>query len=275
MLNINNTGRRGQDFLNFNPFTAQNPALSQPMFDFGSSFNMGASGNSFHLPMNFLNFGPNGLSFSPGGFSFGAMGMGMGMGSLFGNFFNPNPNPTSFNNTDYLKHMPVLSQRRGRVPLSKECSKKITEMSRKLNFNPDDLKALIYSESGGNPQAVNSKSGASGLIQFMPSTARGMGTSVQAIRRMTADQQMVLVEKYLKTMRKVAGFHPSHKLTSGELYALVFMPARAKSQVLCSRGSGAYDGNTPLDKNRDGHITKADLEAQLSRFKKYVNSTKV
>lgn len=272
MFNIYNTGRRGQDFLNFNPFTAQNPALNQPIFNFNSnfSFDMGLFGNSFNMPLNFLNFGPNGLSFSPMGLDFGAMSAG----SLFPNFLNFNPSSNSNNNIDYSRNMPSLRQRSGAIPLSKECSRRIDDMARRLNFNPKDLKALIYSESGGNPQAVNPSSGASGLIQFMPATARGMGTSVQAIRRMTAEQQMGLIEKYLRTMKKAAGFQPGHKLTSGELYAIVFMPARAKSQVLCSRGSAAYNSNDGLDKNKDGHITKADLEAHLKQFKSFVSRTK-
>lgn len=37
------------------------------------------------------------------------------------------------------------------------------------------LKNLINFESGGNPQAVNKYTGARGLIQFMPSTAKAMG----------------------------------------------------------------------------------------------------
>lgn len=39
-------------------------------------------------------------------------------------------------------------------------------------------------------------SGAIGLIQFMPSTAKGLGTSTSALKQMTAVDQLAYVEKY-------------------------------------------------------------------------------
>ena len=48
----------------------------------------------------------------------------------------------------------------------------------KLNIDPKDLLGIMNSESGLNPQAVNKSSGATGLIQFMPATAKSLGTTV-------------------------------------------------------------------------------------------------
>lgn len=45
----------------------------------------------------------------------------------------------------------------------------------KLGVSRDSLYHLIALESGWNPQATNKISGARGLIQFMPKTAKGMG----------------------------------------------------------------------------------------------------
>ena len=53
-------------------------------------------------------------------------------------------------------------------------------------------------ESGFNPQAVNPKSNATGLIQFMPKTARGLGTTVAALYNMAWDQQWPYVEAYFE-----------------------------------------------------------------------------
>ena len=152
--------------------------------------------------------------------------------------------------------------------LSPECDKRIDAISQRLNCNPDDLKAVIYSESGGDPKARNA-SGATGLIQFLRDTARDLGTSTDALAKMSAEQQLVYVEKYLQRAKGQAKFAPDHKLSSGELYALVFMPAKAKQEVLCSAGSKAYTQNKGLDRsnNRDGQITKGDLTAKMESVK--------
>lgn len=50
----------------------------------------------------------------------------------------------------------------------------LIEVARKLGAAPEDLKALIEFESGWNPRAYN-KSGAVGLIQFMPQTLKDYG----------------------------------------------------------------------------------------------------
>lgn len=73
----------------------------------------------------------------------------------------------------------------------------VVALAKRLRVDPFSLTNLMYFESGLNPGAVNRSSGASGLIQFMPSTAARLGTSVQAIRQMGAMQQLPLVEAYL------------------------------------------------------------------------------
>lgn len=94
-------------------------------------------------------------------------------------------------------------------------------VAQKLNVNPAWLWSLIQFESNGNPAAKNSITGARGLIQFMPSTAREMGYK-------SADD---LVSKYptfdaqLKTpvydyLKKYAPFP-----TKQSLYMAVFYPA--------------------------------------------------
>lgn len=51
----------------------------------------------------------------------------------------------------------------------------LKNLAKKINVPVDSLYKLINFESSWNPQAKNPKSGARGLIQFMPSTAADMG----------------------------------------------------------------------------------------------------
>lgn len=94
----------------------------------------------------------------------------------------------------------------------------LVALSHQLGADPAWLANVIQYESRWNPQAINGGTGASGLIQFMPSTARGLGTTVEAIRRMTAGQQMQYVAAYFRRFRG--------KLRSQEdVFMAVFYPA--------------------------------------------------
>ena len=60
----------------------------------------------------------------------------------------------------------VHSEQKSRNALSNSC-----EIDIKI------IQALIEVESGGNPKARNKRTGASGILQVMPSTAKAMGYS--------------------------------------------------------------------------------------------------
>lgn len=143
---------------------------------------------------------------------------------------------------------------------------KVVAMAKRLNCDPNALMGVMNAESGLNAQAVNKSSGATGLIQFMPSTAKGYGTSTSALRNMSAEQQLVYVEQYLTKNKKAAGFANGEKMSAGQIYALVFLPARAKRDVLTSSGEKFYSANKGLDKDHDGKITKSELDARAKRF---------
>jgi soluble lytic murein transglycosylase-like protein len=74
---------------------------------------------------------------------------------------------------------------------------KVITISQRLGIEPEWLMQVFVNESGINHQAVNSVSGATGLIQFMPNTATALGTSVAALKAMTNVQQLDWVYKYL------------------------------------------------------------------------------
>ncbi len=118
--------------------------------------------------------------------------------------------------------------------------------------------AIMQFESGLNHRSVNRLSGASGLIQFMPSTARGLGTSTSALLGMTEIEQLDYVQKYLLPYRGKLN-------TLGDFYAAVLWPAavgQPDSYVIARAGTIVYRQNNGFDRSRKGYITKADI-AQL------------
>jgi soluble lytic murein transglycosylase-like protein len=79
---------------------------------------------------------------------------------------------------------------------------KVKKISANLGIDPNWLMAIMYFESAGTfSPSITNNIGATGLIQFIPSTAKGLGTSTSALKSMSALQQLDYVEKYLKTYK--------------------------------------------------------------------------
>ncbi|MBR2069737.1 MAG: transglycosylase SLT domain-containing protein [Candidatus Gastranaerophilales bacterium] len=139
-------------------------------------------------------------------------------------------------------------------------SAKVEEISREINCDPKDLLGMMMSESGLNPQAVNGSSGATGLIQFMPSTAKGLGTTTSALKQMSAIEQLDYVKAYF-------GSH-QQKMEAGDLYTQCFLPARVGQNVVCNNSdilAWAYKANPGFDSNKDGSITRDEMSAFVQR----------
>ena len=143
---------------------------------------------------------------------------------------------------------------------------KVIHISRKINCDPNDLMAVMWVESDHSfsPSAKNPHSTATGLIQFTTSTARRLGTSIEKLKAMTAVEQLDYVEKYLIANKASAGYNNRETLDRGTLYSLVFLPARSKRTVLTAKGENYYEQNIILDYNKDGKITKADLNSVVA-----------
>ena len=77
-------------------------------------------------------------------------------------------------------------------------AEKLSKVCSNLWVSKNDLLIVIWAESNYNPKAINSRTWASGLIQFMPSTAKDLGTTISAIRQMWAVEQLTLVERFYK-----------------------------------------------------------------------------
>jgi len=68
-----------------------------------------------------------------------------------------------------------------------------------------DLYKVIQGESRFNSTIVNKDSGATGFFQFIPSTARGLGTTTSEIQKMSPAQQLKVYGKYLGQFNYAGG----------------------------------------------------------------------
>ncbi len=83
----------------------------------------------------------------------------------------------------------------------------VYNISKRLGCNPSDLLDVMNFETGGtfSPSIQNPSTKATGLIQFMPSTAKSLGTSISALKNMSRLEQLKYVEKYLYPYRGKIG----------------------------------------------------------------------
>ena len=146
-----------------------------------------------------------------------------------------------------------------------EFKNKVIEVAKRLNMDPKVLIAIMAFETGGSfsPSQKNAAgSGATGLIQFMPSTAKGLGTTTDALARMTAVQQLDYVEKYFAPYKGKLN-------TVADAYMAVLWPAavgKSMDYVLFKKGTTAYNQNKGLDTNKDGVITKAEASYKVRKY---------
>ena len=82
-------------------------------------------------------------------------------------------------------------------PQSAHVAKYIVDVAENLGIDARWLANVIRSESNFSTTITNSI-GATGLIQFIPSTARGLGTTTDELRAMSPKDQMQYVQKYFQ-----------------------------------------------------------------------------
>jgi len=111
-----------------------------------------------------------------------------------------------------------------------------------------------------NPAIKNPGSSATGLIQFMDATAKGLGTSTEELSKMSRAQQLLFVEKH---MSRFAG----SLNTLSDVYMSVLWPAavgKPESFPLFVEGTENYEKNKGLDSNGDGTVTKAEATGAVT-----------
>ena len=138
---------------------------------------------------------------------------------------------------------------------------KVKEICRYLVIDPDWLMLVMWFETARtfDHRIVNKVSGATGLIQFMPSTARSLGTTTEALKNMSNIEQLDYVKRYLAPY---AG-----KMKNWlDVYCAVFYPVlieKPDDYVITSDMIAKQ--NPVFDLNKDLDIHKYEIRQALQK----------
>ncbi|PKH51425.1 hypothetical protein CXF68_12360 [Tenacibaculum sp. Bg11-29] len=140
---------------------------------------------------------------------------------------------------------------------------KLKLVADQLNVNPNWLMAIINFESAGTfSPSIKNPFGYVGLIQFGKSAAQRIGTTVEDLENMTAEQQLDYVYLYYKPYkRKIKNYI--------DLYLATLFPVaigKPSNYVLQTRHLPAErvaKANPIFDINKDHKITVQEIETKL------------
>ena len=149
----------------------------------------------------------------------------------------------------------------------REFTDKVYKISTELGIEANWLMFVMWFESRLNPQAVNPISNAVGLIQFMPSTARSMGTTTSVLKAMDNVQQLDYVLAYLRPYK-------GKMKRWVDVYLAVFYPAAMGKPHFVITPDIVAKQNKIFDINKDLDISVKEIETVLrnqipERYKKY------
>lgn len=139
----------------------------------------------------------------------------------------------------------------------KEFISSVANLSKRLGIEKEDLLSVMHFETAGtfSPSIKNfSGSGATGLIQFMPSTAVKLGTTTADLSKMDRLEQLEYVEDYLDN-------YDLKGASLADIYMSVLFPkaiGKSLDYVLFKQPTIQYKRNKSLDFNLDGYITKEE-----------------
>lgn len=142
----------------------------------------------------------------------------------------------------------------------------VERVSGNLGIPSEELLRAMHFETGGtfSTSIKNPTGSATGLIQFIESTAESLGTSTAELAKMTREEQMEYVEKYLSPYKgRMKDF--------GDIYMAIHLPVaigKSNDYVIYDNESlrtQAYKQNRGLDTNNDGKVTKGEAVARAER----------
>jgi hypothetical protein len=127
-----------------------------------------------------------------------------------------------------------------------------------LGVKPEHLMFLMWFETGHTlNHRTQNKIGATGLIQFMPATARGLGTTTDKLKMMSNFEQMEYVKRHLSPYR---GKYRDYV----DLYCGIFWPAAVGKPDSYRITPDIVALQNPLfDINKDRDIEKAEIRRAL------------
>lgn len=142
----------------------------------------------------------------------------------------------------------------------------INIVANKHNVNAEWLEWVIFLESNFNPQAKNPSSSASGLLQWIEATAKGLGTTTEKIQKMSFVQQMDIVDLFIKKNKKLF----SRAKTFIDYYLIIFYPAAVGMDMNYIFPAVVTKYNPAFDTDKNGLITKLEfakhIEKRLSKY---------
>jgi hypothetical protein len=146
----------------------------------------------------------------------------------------------------------------------------LAEIADQNGWNVDGLAGVISHESGFDPAAHNPQPGqtATGLIQFIESTARKLGTTTAALRSMSALQQLPYVEKFFSmALQGRRPANPADYILA--TYGRADLTGAPDDQIIDRRDSTdpreaeRYRVNAALDAGGKGWIDVGDLRRSM------------
>ncbi|MDN3692759.1 L,D-transpeptidase family protein [Chryseobacterium tructae] len=172
--------------------------------------------------------------------------------------------------------------------VSCEFRKKVVEICKDLwpkNYMvmANNLMACMAWETGESfsPSAKNPKSSATGLIQFMADTAKDLGTTTNALAKMTAVKQLDYVKKYFENIRNKdyefvdfylrilfpasMGKPDEHVVFSREGEGLNKSDRNYKERINAYGVNSGFDTN-PKYGNGDGMVTKGEIKKGIQKY---------
>lgn len=138
---------------------------------------------------------------------------------------------------------------------------KVIAICNHLACDPSHLMAAMAFETGEKftSSVRNKVSGATGLIQFMPATAKGLGTTIEKLAAMSEVDQLDFVAKHFESKR-------GRMKTVSDVYMAILFPVavgKPEAHVLFAAPSKRYEQNKGLDANKDGQVTKGEAAAKV------------
>ena len=127
--------------------------------------------------------------------------------------------------------------------------KALEEMCLDLKIHCMGLLSVIYHESKFDPKAQNLKTKATGLIQFLPSTAKYLRTSIDNLLGMSQIEQLNYVRAHFETFRRKANYKDPKEVAKAVFYPDCIGTSKCE---VTREGSETYESNKSADTNGDG-----------------------